>query len=425
MLARLRLYAATILATCLLAAGVSVVSTTQAGASPVLNQDQTLTTGQILASPNGQYFAILQSDGNFVVYRNGPAPTPLWATGTKDGTLLVAQDDGNLVLYAGAPGSYHPVWSTATTSLSSIYLVMQDDGNLVLYNPSQALWSSMNGREPIASIGIGVNQPMYSPSGDYMALLQGDGNFVVYRIMATPSAIWASGTNGTGASALVIQGDGNTVLYAGSHPVWATATSSPAVTWLAMQDDGNLVLYTAGNRPLWSTGTDIGAEVVVEASAQIGYAATPLGSKCNFFTAWFERGSDAGCAPGTRSEEWCSDFANWVWLVAGAGVTRLTARSYTFVDYGIAHGTFKQGPTNNPQPGDAVVWGDLGSQYGTHVGIVAAVKNGQINVISGNDGSDHVSLSGFFNPATSTISGYSIVGYTSPLPDAVAAARGG
>lgn len=95
------------------------------------------------------------------------------------------------------------------------------------------------------------------------------------------------------------------------------------------------------------------------------------------------------------------------------------------MNYGITHGTFKQGATNNPQPGDAVVWGDMGSQFGTHVGIVAAVKNGQINVISGNDGTDHVSLSGFINPVTSTISGYPIVGYTAPLPAVVAFARGG
>jgi len=425
MFARLRFFVALVVATSLFAAGLTVATATQATATPVLSQGQSLTTDQVLTSPSGQYFAILQSDGNFVVYRSGAAPTPLWSTGTNNGTLLVAQGDGNLVLYAGSPGSYYPVWASGTTSLTSINLVMQDDGNLVLYNSSQALWSSMNGRAPLGSTNIGVSQPLYSPSGDYMAILQSDGNFVVYRVESSPVAIWASGTNGTGAATLSIQGDGNLVLYAGSRAVWATSTSSTTVTWLQMQDDGNLVLYAAGNRPLWASGTDIAAEVVMEASAQIGYAATPLGSNCNFFTAWFGRGSATGCAPGTRSEEWCSDFANWVWLVVGAGVTRLTGWSYTFVDYGMTHGTFKQGPTNNPQPGDAVVWGDLSSQYGTHVGIVAAVKNGQINVISGNDGTDHVSLSGFFDPATSTISGYPIVGYTSPLPAAVALARGG
>lgn len=42
--------------------------------------------------------AILQEDGNFVLYKEGKA---LWATGTngKNGVNLIMQTDGNVVLY--------------------------------------------------------------------------------------------------------------------------------------------------------------------------------------------------------------------------------------------------------------------------------------------------------------------------------------
>jgi hypothetical protein len=188
---------------------------------------------------------------------------------------------------------------------------------------------------------------------------------------------------------------------------------------LALQDDGNLVLY-AGGHAIWWTGSDLAATIVTLAKSQLGTAENPLGSGCNPYTAFFGRGSTAGCAPGTAAEAWCSDFADWVWANAGAQVAGITGWSYTFVEFGQFFGTFTQGATNDPQPGDGVVWGDLAAQYGAHVGIVVGVKGGQIDVVSGN-GDNHVYDSGYFNPATSTLGGYSIVGYTSPIPAAAQA----
>ena len=110
-----------------------------------------------------------------------------------------------------------------------------------------------------------------SPSGQFLALLQGDGNFVTYNgtpanvTAASPSgkAIWASNTGG--GTVLIVQGDGNVVLYAGDpqnitspspsgKAVWATGTNGAAgpVT-LKMQDDGNLVVYDAKNRNIWAS----------------------------------------------------------------------------------------------------------------------------------------------------------------------------
>ena len=63
----------------------------------------------------------------------------------------------------------------------------------------------------------------------------------------------------------------------------------------------------------------------------------------------------------------------------------------------------------------------MAASYGTHVGLVVGVANGLIHVVSGNSNS-RVSDNGWFNPATSTVSGYSIVGYTSPVIPSLAAA---
>lgn len=78
------------------------------------------------------------------------------------------------------------------------------DGNLVLYNAAGvAIWSS------------------YRPGGDFL-VLQADNNLVVYQNAG--GAVWASNTFGSGAQVLVVQDDGNMVLYSATQAVWATNT---------------------------------------------------------------------------------------------------------------------------------------------------------------------------------------------------------
>lgn len=95
------------------------------------------------------------------------------------------------------------------------------------------------------------NARITSPNGQYQLVMQSDGNLVVYGAGA---ARWWTGTNGPGRR-LVMQGDGNLVIYRDSTPLWWSGTHGLSGSQLRMQDDGNLVIYGPSGRAWWSTWT--------------------------------------------------------------------------------------------------------------------------------------------------------------------------
>lgn len=95
--------------------------------------------------------------------------------------------------------------------------VVQDDGSLVLYMDSDAIWA----------IYQGSASPPVSDDLATRLFLQGDGNlFVVHRARGV---IWASNTARAdipGPFKLMMQDDGNCVLYDGHEEQrWSTKTS--------------------------------------------------------------------------------------------------------------------------------------------------------------------------------------------------------
>mmetsp|Transcript_55447 Transcript_55447/g.92168 ORF Transcript_55447/g.92168 Transcript_55447/m.92168 type:complete len:310 (-) Transcript_55447:239-1168(-) len=92
--------------------------------------DEILVVTDYLLSDDERSIAVLQDDGNFVVY----GWSALWSAGTADGNynrFLILQGDGNIVLYNNDGGV---AWAAGVSSASPAYLVMQDDGNLVAYD---------------------------------------------------------------------------------------------------------------------------------------------------------------------------------------------------------------------------------------------------------------------------------------------------
>jgi hypothetical protein len=191
---------------------------------------------------------------------------------------------------------------------------------------------------------------------------------------------------------------------------------------VALVDGTSVAVFVAGPTPPAAIQSIVST---AENSDQYNLAVieNPPGSNCNIYTAYWGRGTTTGCAPGTSAEEWCSDFAQWVWAAAGINTAGITGWAYTFVNWGQERvGAWQAGATNAPEPGDAVVWGDVSTGYAIHVGIVVGVSQGMIDVVSGNSGPpidaagdvDAVWDSGFFDPSTSTDSGYPIIGYVAP-----------
>jgi len=102
---------------------------------------------------------------------------------------------------------------------------------------------------------------LVSSNGIARAGLQGDGNFVIYVNRGPETAprweaLWASNTVGAQGISLVLQHDGNLVLYDhGGSPRWAAGIRSGAARTI-MQNDCNLVTYSGDGRALWATGTN-------------------------------------------------------------------------------------------------------------------------------------------------------------------------
>ena len=92
----------------------------------------------------------MQDDGNLVTYTNAPYKTdPIWASGTVGrGGYAVMQSDGNFVIYNWAD---QPVFDTNTDGSGATRIVQQSDGNLVVYRSDNVpVWYSDRAGEDIA-----------------------------------------------------------------------------------------------------------------------------------------------------------------------------------------------------------------------------------------------------------------------------------
>jgi hypothetical protein len=262
-------------------------------------------------SSNRWYKAVMQDDGNFVVYNK--ALKAVWSTltYTKGLSTFKYQDDGNLVVY---DAFNRPTWNSNTQNQAAITALTftklipdryprgdQDALQLVAAPNFPAGTSSLLSTAAPRTREIWPGESLTSANGWYQLLMQRDGNLVVYNKANEP--VWNTGT-GQPCKA-VFQQDGNLVLYrysdgaaiwnAGSYlePTSFTPTanfptgtgiilagnsSSSKITigqnlyspngWyrLTMQNDGNLVLYSKGtiftgppsqnyNIAVWSSGT--------------------------------------------------------------------------------------------------------------------------------------------------------------------------
>lgn len=229
-----------------------------------LNSGETLHMDDYLLSPDAQSVLTLQRDGNVALYANFNL---IWETATHGTSAdhLTMQADGNLVVYSQAGQA---LWSSNTQGNPGARLVTQTDGNLVIYSASGvARWSTSTLHNPdhlsyintTLAPGLGNYARLYpgqsidTADRRFHLMLQRDGNLVLY---SPTRALWATGTSDRQTAFLTLQSDGNMVLYDRSaNPLWFSRTSGDRLMKLLVQQDGNLVLYDRFNTPFWNTNT--------------------------------------------------------------------------------------------------------------------------------------------------------------------------
>ena len=113
---------------------------------------------------------------------------------------------------------------------------------------------SPNGTTLYANQTLSGGQYLLSDNSRYELLMQGDGNLVLY---SPTTYLWASWTQNHPNDFVLMQGDGNLVIYrqGGTVADWASGTSGYPGAWLLVQGDGNLVIYRQGGVAIWSSNT--------------------------------------------------------------------------------------------------------------------------------------------------------------------------
>lgn len=256
---------------------------TASASSNQVNQDTlVLSTGQSTYSSSGKsqtwysknrrYQLTLTQNGNLILKNTGNNQT-VWSTGTGNNSAntfrLVMQGDGNLVLYSQPRNSKTATatWNSQTVTKGNgnkFSVRLSNEGELYVYYEqiNQSIWSSRSEIECTANSNtvLYASQCISSKNRVYRAIMQSDGNFVIYRRNnGSETATWHTYTYGNNGAFLALQQDGNLVVYsAQSRPLFNTETSSRpfAAYKLTLGDDGVLRLVQnsgKSQREIWNS----------------------------------------------------------------------------------------------------------------------------------------------------------------------------
>ncbi len=199
----------------------------------------------------------------------------LWSAMTmgSDAAFAIMQDDGNLVVYNN---SQKPLWASNTYGHAGAYLVLQSDGNLVIYQNNMALWSTgtvgwmhcappmreqpwLEGGKLLPGQHLYKGESIISENKKLKLTMQDNGNLVLFansNIAAYNDALWTSETKNTDASFAVMQHDGNLVVYNNNRkPLWSSKTNGHPGAYLVMEKGGNMVIKQ-DKAQLWESETE-------------------------------------------------------------------------------------------------------------------------------------------------------------------------
>jgi hypothetical protein len=231
-----------------------------------VTQRTTLASGASLRSLNRKYVLKMQADGNLVLY-NDQTGSAIWWSGTQayPGAYAVFQADGNFVVY-DTKGQWR--WASWTShSDINARLTVGNDGNMSIVQPETYWWNSHTEVSSYAAPSNPVGQSLWpvgthltpnggfiqSANGETKLEMQADGDLWLSR---KGVVTWHSGTGGHPNAYAVMQEDGNMVIYAYAAyqgGLWTSGSQGHPGASMLVQDDGNMVIYTW--KSMWATNT--------------------------------------------------------------------------------------------------------------------------------------------------------------------------
>lgn len=240
--------------------------------SSTLWEGQTLQLGESLYSDNYQHKVELDDDGVLRKYY-----LKWWFLWVEDWSVdvpktksLEMRSSGNLELISA---SGKVLWQSNTANKprrARASAFLQDDGNFVVRHGKEIVWDSAGTvipdepEEPETpettnklKVGdrLSKGDKLTSTNGKFTFTFQKDGNLVTTKVKSG-KVQWQSGTAGRKkANRLVIQKDGNVVLYSKKNKAfWSTQTvaDSPRNPRFVLKNNGELVVKH-GKKVVWSS----------------------------------------------------------------------------------------------------------------------------------------------------------------------------
>lgn len=293
-----------------------------------------------LATATG-YRVVMQPDGNLVESGLGRV---LWSSRTHvPGSHAVLQSDGNFVIYSPLGV---PLWASHTAGQDSAGLLLTADGDLVMDSTTGSLlWDTQVSSNGLAPTGLlAGSQTITSPDGGTTLTMSPTGNVVLRTLVGTTwVTIWTSNTGGHPGAFLRMRADGNLVVLGAADTVlWSTATATPGPVHLTVQDGGNARILAPSGALISSLGDNYPA----------GLRAAPQDSLVD---PW-----------GYYNRE-CVSFAAWRTLETDHVTVYYAGSAYQWAGYAKRHGFIVD---TNPAPG-SVAWTNAG-KFG-HVAMVERV----------------------------------------------------
>jgi hypothetical protein len=201
---------------------------------------------------------------------------PTWTSYGFGNQYILNSDDGQFQNTGLTQQAYHGQWVHLFDSHTftaghdyTVTLTLADtaDGNCHYQMADEMRWvydGASTGSPPSASKPILCspggsllfgnqilcpNQQLTSPNGRFRLVMQGDGNLVLYK---RTKRLWQTHTNGNPGAQAAMQADGNFVVYSSSaRPLWQARTYGNPGAYLAVKNDGSVVIYFRGHA-LWS-----------------------------------------------------------------------------------------------------------------------------------------------------------------------------